>query len=222
MAWRLNELLIEGELDNTVQNKVTGWIRLAGMKERIEFDLEGNFHRDIRGARVKLSGDGKSAIIDQAQKYLAGFSHKQSGKVGDMTAGLPPYDYTPQGDAYFEWYGDENGRCVIELDTDQVELLSQPIPACESDPISREQQAGNMAEFLCGIADELGIPRQMAVSTGDTAEVEQAKKTAFNNARRLKCYKSRNMQKLNVRSRPTAPCHALLKVDNAAHDNYWR
>jgi hypothetical protein len=166
------------------------------MNERVKFDLVGNFHRDIRGARVRLRGDGESAIIDQARKYLAGFSHKQTGKVGDMTAGLPPADYVTQ--PYFEWYGNENGRCVIELDTDQVELLSQPIPACESDPISREQQAGNMAEFLCGIADELGIPRQMAVSTGDTAEVEQAKKTAFNNARRLKCYKSRNMQKLNM------------------------
>ena len=52
MAWRPNEQFIEGVLDNTVPGKVTGWMRFAGMKEKVVFDLEGNFHRDIRGAKV--------------------------------------------------------------------------------------------------------------------------------------------------------------------------
>lgn len=56
MAWRPTEHLIEGELDNTTPGKVTGWMRFAGMNERVLFDLTGDFHRDIRGARIRLAG----------------------------------------------------------------------------------------------------------------------------------------------------------------------
>ena len=58
MAWRPTEYLIEGELDNTTPGKVTGWMRFAGKKDRITFDLNGNCHRDIRGAKIHFIGDG--------------------------------------------------------------------------------------------------------------------------------------------------------------------
>ncbi len=100
MAWRPNEQFIEGVLDNTVPGKVTGWMRFAGIKEKVVFDLEGNFHRDIRGAKVRLRGDGESANTEESAKYMEGFSKLQKGNVGDMTAGLPPHDYTTY--PYFE------------------------------------------------------------------------------------------------------------------------
>jgi len=178
MAWRPNEQFIEGELDNTVPGKVTGWMRFAGMNDKVVFDLEGDFHRDIRGAKVRLRGDGESANTEESAKYLEGFSKLQKGNVGDMTAGLPPYDYTK--DPYFEWYGDDNGRIVIELEPDQIEILTPPIPACESDPIDRRQQAENMAKFLCGIAAACSIPESRAIAIGNTADVEQAKKVIAN------------------------------------------
>jgi hypothetical protein len=181
MAWRPSEQLIEGVLDNTAPNKVTGWMKFAGTKEKAIFDLEGNFHRDIRGSKVRLCGDGESADQQEAEKYMEGFSTLQKGKVGDMTAGLPPCDYGAPGEAYFEWYGDDNGRVVIELGTDQVELLTQPIPACESDPIDRKEQAENMAGFLCGVAEACNIPEQHAIATGNTVAVEHAKKVIANN-----------------------------------------
>ena len=114
MAWRPNEQFVEGILDNTVPGKVTGWMKFAGMDKKVIFDLEGNFHRDIRGAKVRLRGDGESADAVQAGKYMEGFSTVQKGKVGDMTAGRPPADYGEYG--YFEWYSESNGRVVIELD----------------------------------------------------------------------------------------------------------
>jgi len=180
MAWRPTDYLIEGELDNRNPGKVTGWMKFAGMQKNVTFNLEGNFHRDIRGAKVRLRGDGESANPKEAQKYMEGFAQHQTGNVGDMTAGLPPCDYGAPGEAYFEWYGDNNGRIVIELGTDQVELLTQPIPACESDPISRKEQAENMADFLCGIASACNIPEQNAIATGNTVAVEQAKKVIAN------------------------------------------
>ena len=178
MAWRPSEQFIEGVLDNTVPGKVTGWMLFAGMDEKVIFDLEGNFHRDIRGAKVRLRGDGESTNLAEAQQYVEEFSTRQRGKVGDMTAGREPVDYVKY--PYFEWYGEDNGRVVIELDTDQVEILTPPIPACESDPIKRSQQAENMAGFLCDLANGLGIPESRAVAMGQTTAVEQAKKTIAN------------------------------------------
>ncbi len=178
MAWRPNEQFIEGVLDNTIPGKVTGWMRFAGMKDKVIFDLDGNFHRDIRGARVRLRGNGQSADAEEAERYMEGFAAVQKGEVGDMTAGREPRDYVSYG--YFEWYGDDNGRVVIELEPDQVEILTPPIPACESDPIDRKKQAENMANFLCGVASACGIPEQHAIATGDTVAVERAKKVIAN------------------------------------------
>lgn len=182
MAWRPYDPFIEGELDNTVHGKVTGWMRFAGLNEKVVFDLEGNFHRDIRGAKVKLRGHGDTADLEQAVRYMEGFSLLQTGKAGDMTAGRPPADYVQY--PYFEWYSTENGRCVIELEPDQVEVLTAPIPATESDPISRSEQAENMAEFLCGMAQAAGIPDANAISIGNTVAVERAKKAVVNDKRR--------------------------------------
>ena len=93
MAWRPYEQFIEGILDNTVPGKVTGWMRFAGMKDKVFFDLEGNFHRDIRGAKVRLRGDGESADAEESAEYMKGFALVQKGEVGDMTAGREPADY---------------------------------------------------------------------------------------------------------------------------------
>jgi exonuclease III len=182
MAWRPNEQFIEGVLDNTVPGKVTGWMRFAGMDEKVIFHLEGNFHRDIRGAKVRLRGDGELTNTEEAVKYMEGFARLQKGNVGDMTAGLPPADYI-EGSGYFEWYSEDNGRVVIELEQDQVELLTQPIPAIESDPISRKEQNRNMAAFLGSLAQEMKIPSERAICVGGSTVVKADKRAANNRIR---------------------------------------
>ncbi len=165
MAWRPTEYLIEGELDNTNPGKVAGWMRFAGIDEKVIFDLEGNFHRDIRGTKIHFRGEGVES--NEAERYMVGFDLQQTGEVGDITAGLPPADYV-SGSVYIEWYGDENGRVVIELEQDQLKVIGRPIPACESDPISREDQARKMAGFLAGLSQTAGMvaiaPAQRLVS----------------------------------------------------------
>ena len=153
MAWRPTEYLIEGELDNTVSGRVTGWMKFAGLEKNVMFDLEGNFHRDIRGTKIHLTGGGCGEDDEKARKYMQCFSSTQTGKVGDITAGLPPQDYVVY--PYIEWYGDENGRVVLELEPDQIKVIGTPIPACESDPVSRQKQAQNMIDFLRGLAESL-------------------------------------------------------------------
>lgn len=178
MAWRISQYLVEGELDNTHLGKVTGWIQFAGMKEKVTFDLKGDFHRDIRGAKIRFRGDASET--DQpadAESYMDGFAVQQVGKVGDITAGLPPVDYVNY--PYIEWYSEDNGRAIIELEPVQIEVIGAPIPACESDPISREQQSRNMAEFLGSIAAEMNLPKEQAICiSGNT--VIQADKPPVN------------------------------------------
>ena len=170
MAWRPTRFLIEGILDNTRQNKVTGWMKFTGMKEKVSFDLDGDFHRDIRGARIHIRADAVN-YSREAQEYMKGFCPCQIGKTGDMTAGLPPADFV-SGQVYLEWYSKKNGRVVIELEQNQVELLTMPISVRESEPISRERQNQNMAEFLGEIADAMKMPQENAVCIGNKTVIK--------------------------------------------------
>jgi len=167
MAYRPHEQLIGGELNNSVPGKVTGWLMFVGMDKPVKLDLVGDFHRDIRGTKVRLRNPNPTQDGDAA-KYLEGFSPTQTGNVGDMTAGLPPADYV-SGYVYLEWYSEQNGRVVLELDQDQIEVIGTPIPACESDPVSREKQQQNMTKFLGGMAQELGLPPGRMICVGTAA-----------------------------------------------------
>ena len=145
---------------------------------------------------MRLQGEGESVEAKKASDYMQGFSATQKGKTGDMTAGKPPQDYSEY--PYYEWYSEDNGRCVLELEPDQVELLTQPIPVLESDPIDRTEQAENMAKFLCGIAEAVGIPQEHAIATGNPVIVERAKKVIAND-------KIRGMKLLTKKIRETLP-----------------
>jgi len=96
---------------------------------------------------------------------MQGFGLHQQGQAGDITAGLPPRDYV--GYPYVEWFGEDNGRVVLELDPEQVEVIGTPIPWIESDPISRAEQNRHMANFLTGLSRSAGVPA-MVVGTPPT------------------------------------------------------
>ena len=161
MAWRPSEYLISGVLDNTQLGRVTGTLRFAGMDDLVRLDLAGDFHRDIRGAKLELLGDPNagSRPADEARLFMAGLANVQTGTVGDITAGLPPHDYVRW--VYVEWYSSQNGRVVLEYAPDRARVTGTPIPYQDSLPVSREQQAKNMSEFLRGIAEELGRGREV-------------------------------------------------------------
>jgi len=185
MAWRVSQYLIEGELDNTHPGKVTGWMQFAGVKGKMTFDLKGDFHRDIRGAKIHFTGDASETDPPaDAQSCMEGLSPHQTGRVGDITAGLPPQDYgnTP----YIEWYSDDNGRVLIKLERVQMEVIGTPIPACESDPISRQQQSQNMAEFLGSLAADLNLPAERVVCLSGKTVIQADKRPTNKKVRGMK------------------------------------
>ncbi len=185
MAWRPTQYLIEGELDNTAPGRVTGWMTFAGMKDKVTFALEGNFHRDIRGANIRFTGD---AYEDQADvdpgDYFDGFARHQTGKAGDITAGLPPHDYGNR--PYVEIYSEQNGRIVLEVEPVQIEVIGTPIPAIESDPICRQEQNRNMAAFLGSLAQEMNIPAERVICVGGNTVITADKRAANNKRRGMK------------------------------------
>ena len=122
MAWRPKDNLIEGMLDNTVPGKVTGWLKFLGMRKIVRLDLAGDFHEDIRGKKLRLSNQKPSHRLGRPD-YMNKFSAVQTGTVGDITAGLPPYPHVKY--PYVEWYGDVNGRVVLEFDASEVEVVDR-------------------------------------------------------------------------------------------------
>jgi hypothetical protein len=157
MAWRPTHCLIEGELDNTQPGVVAGWMQFAGIEDKVMLRLQGNFHRDIQGAKIRFRGDGKTDTAEAAD-YMKGFSVFQNGKVDIITAGLSLFDSWDR--PHIEWHSNENGRIVIELEEDQVEVIGEPVPGKESLPISPRDQGKTLGEFMRDVARRAGVPEQ--------------------------------------------------------------
>ena len=151
MAWRPHEQLIDGYLDNTVPRSVTGHLRFRGMDEVVRLNLAGDFHRDIRGTVISLKR--KIAATNEPQSDMHGFATVQDGDAGDITAGLPPADYVEY--PYIEWYSVQNGRVVLELEPEEIEVVGTPLYAGEEQPTDRAKQQELMARFLSGVARSL-------------------------------------------------------------------
>lgn len=136
MAWRIDEAVAHGEIDNTVEGRTTGRIWLAGRDEPLILSLEGDCWRDLAGTRLRFenpkavpSADADALDIDQ------------SGIVGDMTASrknkVPllsdeelaelyasrrPIPYEWRNTLYLEWFSEINGRVVIESASYSLEI----------------------------------------------------------------------------------------------------
>ena len=128
MAWRIDEAVAHGEIDNTVEGRTTGRIWLAGRDEPLILSLDGDCWRDLAGTRLQFENPSPKAVPDSDALDV-----DQAGIVGDMTASrknkVPavseeefhelyqsnqevPYEW--RNTLYLEWFSEINGRVVIE------------------------------------------------------------------------------------------------------------
>jgi hypothetical protein len=128
MAWRIDEAVAHGEIDNTVEGHTTGRIWLAGREEPLILSLNGDCWRDLAGTRLQFENPAARSVADAEALDI-----DQSGIVGDMTASrknkVPtvseeefhelyqnrqeiPYEW--RNTLYLEWFSEINGRVVIE------------------------------------------------------------------------------------------------------------
>ena len=136
MAWRIEQAVAHGEIDNTVEGRTTGRIWLVGRDEPLILSLDGDCWRDLAGTRLqfenpepKSEDDANALDVDQA------------GIVGDMTASrknkVPLVDeeefhalyqnhqeipYEWRNTLYLEWFSEINGRVVIESTSFQLTI----------------------------------------------------------------------------------------------------
>lgn len=136
MAWRIEEVVTHGEIDNTVEGQTTGKIWVTGRDAPLELNLVGDCWRDLAGTKLTFRNPQPSTDGDSD-----GLLNDQKGIVGDMTASkrykLPavseeefdrlykakqdiPYEW--RNTLYLEWFSDANGRVVIETQDFELEL----------------------------------------------------------------------------------------------------
>lgn len=128
MAWRIDEAVIRGEIDNTIEGRTTGRIWLEGREDPLVLRLDGDCWRDLAGTRLQFENPAPCRVPDSEALHA-----DQSGIIGDMTAsrknkvstvGDDEYQRLCDDDAdipfewkntlYLEWFSEINGRVVIE------------------------------------------------------------------------------------------------------------
>jgi hypothetical protein len=131
MAWRIEQAVIRGDIDNTVEGRTTGTIWLAGCDAPLHLSLDGDCWRDLAGTRLHFENPAA-----RPGPETAGLAVDQCGVIGDMTASrkvkLPlvsdeqfetgcrdqqeiPFEW--RNTLYLEWFDEFNGRVVIEAST---------------------------------------------------------------------------------------------------------
>jgi len=135
MAWRIDEQVVRGEIENRIRGRVTGRIWFVGREEPVALELEGNLWRDLAGHVLRFSNP------DPKPRDLGGLAGVQRGVVGDITASrkvkVPecsmeefgecyrarkPFPWHWGNSFYLEWFSQTNGRVVIESARFQLEI----------------------------------------------------------------------------------------------------
>ncbi len=138
MAWRIDEQVVRGEIDNRTRGRVVGRLWMIGREDPVVLELEGNPWRDLAGHVLRFSNP------DAKPGDNADIMSHQKGRVGDITASrkvkVPecsmeellecykakqPFPWHWGNALYLEWFSETNGRVVIESATYQLELGSE-------------------------------------------------------------------------------------------------
>ncbi len=167
MAWRIDEQVTHGEIDNRRKDRLTGRIWFMGRDEPVELDLEGNPWSDLAGHTLRFRNpDPKPGLTD-------GFTARQEGLVGDITASrkvkVPdcsmeellkcyeerrPFPWHWANSLYLEWFSLTNGRVVIESGSFELEIDAEPAWTMAAG--DEEAQLIRNAEALTDFMNRLG------------------------------------------------------------------
>ena len=180
MAWRIEESVIRGEIDNRTRDRVTGRIWFLGRDEPIELTLAGNAWRDLAGRRLEFVNPNPKP------GDLEGIANRQSGVIGDCTASrkvkvpeIPmdqigeyyrakkPFPWHWGNSLYLEWFSLHNGRVVIETTDFTLELDDTAVWSM-SDEEEVEQRRAN-GEAMTGFMD-----RMVSAAAGEDVEDDDA------------------------------------------------
>lgn len=129
MAFRIHDSVVRGEIDNRVKGIVRGKIWVEGRAEPVILELKGNAWPDLAGCLLTFKNPQQRI----PHQHLDSLYTEQKGSIGDLTAsrkvrvfdiplqealdmihnGQKPPEHIANS-LYLEWYGERNGRVVIE------------------------------------------------------------------------------------------------------------
>jgi len=163
MAWRIDEMVICGEIDNRRRGSVTGSIWLAGHPEPVQLDLRGNCWRDLAGRSLQFTNPAPRLGSFESISLL------QAGVVGDITASrrvrvpdVPreklegyyqarkPFPWHWSNALYLEWFSSRNGRVVIESASYELKIIGEPgwDMSLEEERMQHEANGGAIMDFM--------------------------------------------------------------------------
>jgi hypothetical protein len=168
MAFRIQDSVVRGEIDNRVKGVVCGRIWLCDREEPLALELQGNAHPDLAGSLLTF----ENRLPASAPHNLEGLSPVQKGTIGDLTASrkvrvfdIPfeeAYAMIHRGEKppehmanclYLEWFSEANGRVVIESADYQLSISP---PEWRLTPEENEQRAEEAASGFSGFMQKLG------------------------------------------------------------------
>jgi hypothetical protein len=185
MAWRIDEAVTCGEIDNTVEGRTTGRIWLTGRDAPLILTLEGDCWRDLAGTRLWFKNPAPNAASDSAA-----LDSNQAGIVGDMTASrknkAPAVDaeelhrlyqsqseipYEWRNTLYLEWFSAINGRVVIESSDYQMEITTHQWSMDED--AEEAQKLANLNTMRDFMAQLIRRHDATSMAADDTEELDE-------------------------------------------------
>lgn len=138
MAWRIDEAVIRGEIDNRTRGRVTGRLWFAGRTEPVVLELTGNCWRDLAGRKLEFTNPaptpGETDSLDALQQGSVGdITASRKAKVpdipmdqiGEYYAAKKPFPWHWGNVLYLEWFSDSNGRVVIETASFDLKVVGE-------------------------------------------------------------------------------------------------
>jgi uncharacterized protein YbaR (Trm112 family) len=167
MAFRIQDSVVRGEIDNRVKGRVRGRLWLDGVAGPVMLDLEGNACPDLAGCLLEFKNPAKTFPI----RKQPAFAPLQRGKIGNLSASQKARVFAvPDEEAfamidrgekpperianalYLEWFSEGNGRVVIE--SADYQLTISP-PQWRLSPEEEKQRARDVEAGWGGFVQQL-------------------------------------------------------------------
>ncbi len=160
MAWRIEDCVQRGELDNRERGIVRGKLWMHGLPSPVLLELTGNACPDLAGCILTFENPGETFPL-----HTEGFQPVQKGTAGDLTASrkVRVVEVTEElseteektlpehlaNSLYLEWFSEGNGRVVVESANYKLSV-SAPLwqLTADEEEIRRKAAAAGFAKFM--------------------------------------------------------------------------
>ena len=161
MAWRIQDSVQRGEIDNRERGLIRGRVWMEGVADPVILELKGNACPDLAGCLLEFKNSGSTLAMPPEDQIAP----LQQGTAGDMTVSkkvrvldMPieeAYERKEKGQSvpehvanclYIEWFSQASGRVVIES-VDYKLTISQP-----EWRLSPEEEASRQKDAAAGFS----------------------------------------------------------------------